>query len=769
MNNYSTGLNRYVEKAALYYNFFLPGFLRQVYKPKAIYIILGFNLVVANGFSQVFTEGIGTVGSTTTIVAHETANGFDNDAYTMDQGGATNPADIRATSVSSGYTGASGGANVFFTTTSGEYGFAIKGINTLGCTSMTIDFAVRKENAPGTAFATLVLEYSTNSGSSWTTIAFTAPATSSAAGWYLISGVSVPGGAASSNLWLRWRKTGTLSCRLDDIKLNGSCTTAENCSDGIDNDGDGLIDGADPDCSVNSITTGTIGGSPFAITCSAFVSTTVPFTTTGIFTAGNVFTAQLSDASGSFSFPLTIGTLTLSGTAVSGTIPSTILAGITPGTGYRIRVVSSSPSATGTDNGTNLTVTNSGSPCYGPIIINEVSQGASGNKEYIELLVVGNTPCGTVDIRNMIIDDNNGDFSGGPVASTGIANGHLRFSTHGQWSNVPSGSLIVIYNNADVNASLPADDVSDLLVPDKVYVLPANSSFLEGCSTLPAVGNASYTPCTYGTGNFNYLGLANGADAAQTRNPNGTYNHGVSWGLSPMNGGPDALNVGTSSSASQLIEFENTTSDSYTTAANFTRSNVPADETPGAANSALNNIYIISLTCLTLPVELIDFSVINVNMQAKLRWETASEKNCSHYEVQRAGNDAEFITIGQVGGNGTTNYSKTYGFTDSQPLSGQSYYRLKQVDFDGAYTFLKPLAFNLENSSLSNSRFDGKQIILAGCNNAATIQVFTATGSLVMTKSGEQNFSLEELGAGYYLVRIVCGMQYFNLPVSKAN
>ncbi len=80
---------------------------------------------------------------------------------------------------------------------------------------------------------------------------------------------------------------------------------------------------------------------------------TVPFTATGTYAGGNVFTAQLSDAVGDFSAPTNIGTL---GGTTSGQISAVIPAGAAAGTGYRIRVVSSSPAVIGTDNGSDLAV-----------------------------------------------------------------------------------------------------------------------------------------------------------------------------------------------------------------------------------------------------------------------------------------------------------------------------------------------------------------------------------------------------------------------------
>lgn len=110
--------------------------------------------------------------------------------------------------------------------------------------------------------------------------------------------------------------------------------------------------------SSNTITTDTaITGSPFCVNSSTGASVSVPFTSSGTFTSGNVYTAQLSNASGSFASPTSIGTLT--STANSGTISATIPAGTVAGTGYRIRVVSSTPTVTGTDNTVNLIVQNS--------------------------------------------------------------------------------------------------------------------------------------------------------------------------------------------------------------------------------------------------------------------------------------------------------------------------------------------------------------------------------------------------------------------------
>jgi len=98
-----------------------------------------------------------------------------------------------------------------------------------------------------------------------------------------------------------------------------------------------------------TITTGTISPSAF---CPG-ASVTVPYTVSGTFHSGNVFSVQLSDSTGAFSGSPIIGSIA---SLTSGTISTTIPSNILPGTRYRVLVFSSNPSFLGSDNGSNLTI-----------------------------------------------------------------------------------------------------------------------------------------------------------------------------------------------------------------------------------------------------------------------------------------------------------------------------------------------------------------------------------------------------------------------------
>ena len=94
-----------------------------------------------------------------------------------------------------------------------------------------------------------------------------------------------------------------------------------------------------------------------------------------------------------------------------------------------------------------------------------------------------------------------------------------------------------------------------------------------------------------------------------------------------------------------------------------------------------------------IPVEMLSFSAKANSDNVLLSWATASEMNNQMFEVQRAnGNNSEnnldWKTIGYVEGKGTTTERSDYLFIDGSPISGISYYRLKQIDFDGTFRIL---------------------------------------------------------------------------------
>jgi hypothetical protein len=185
--------------------------------------VLALTGFVANGQ---LLETMGTAGSgTQTISAREAAGSFDLTALTY-----VGTADMRTTTPSTGYAGASGSYNTLI---QAQETFEMQGVNAAGCrTNDSIFFGVHKSTNASTGVDFLVLEYSIDNGTTWSPITFGAlPTGSGTAKWYKV-GTALPAAAHVANLRVRFRSTlvGTSSSnpqfRIDDIAFSCGSTTS---------------------------------------------------------------------------------------------------------------------------------------------------------------------------------------------------------------------------------------------------------------------------------------------------------------------------------------------------------------------------------------------------------------------------------------------------------------------------------------------------------------------------------------------------------------
>jgi hypothetical protein len=103
------------------------------------------------------------------------------------------------------------------------------------------------------------------------------------------------------------------------------------------------------------------------------------------------------------------------------------------------------------------------------------------------------------------------------------------------------------------------------------------------------------------------------------------------------------------------------------------------------------SLYSVQVDQLTgnipLPVELVNFVAYPQGRSVILEWQTASERNNSHFLVERSADGRSFAAIAQVAGAGSGSQFRNYQSIDLHPLRGLNYYRLRQVDFDGQFEF----------------------------------------------------------------------------------
>jgi hypothetical protein len=122
--------------------------------------------------------------------------------------------------------------------------------------------------------------------------------------------------------------------------------------------------------------------------------------------------------------------------------------------------------------------------------------------------------------------------------------------------------------------------------------------------------------------------------------------------------------------------------------------------------SGVSGRFIREYDLAIIPVELSSFTANVTENNVYLNWTTATEINNQGFDIERSPNNVTFEKIGFVPGFGTTTEPKSYSYTDQSVSNGKYYYRLKQIDYDGSFTYSEvvetevalPLQFSLEQN-----------------------------------------------------------------------
>jgi Secretion system C-terminal sorting domain len=196
------------------------------------------------------------------------------------------------------------------------------------------------------------------------------------------------------------------------------------------------------------------------------------------------------------------------------------------------------------------------------------------------------------------------------------------------------------------------------------------------------------------------------------------------------------------------------------------------------ATSTLNVILYPVCAATSLPVELTFFKAKAANNIVKLYWQTASEKNNKGFEIERSVDAKTWENIGGVKGQGTSNVIINYSFEDKHPLSILSYYRLKQVDFDGkeSYSNIESVAAYKTNLSFEvyPNPINNKEATITIDEDLleGTLTVINSIG-LVVKKEKINNrnptLDLHNLTKGIYIFNIQKGSNFLSKKIIIAE
>ena len=122
----------------------------------------------------------------------------------------------------------------------------------------------------------------------------------------------------------------------------------------------------------------------------------------------------------------------------------------------------------------------------------------------------------------------------------------------------------------------------------------------------------------------------------------------------------------------------------------------------GDEEIAFDDLRLAAVT-LPLPVELGAFDIKKKREDVQINWSTNSETNNEFFSVERSRNGSDFESIGETSGAGNSTSELNYEFMDERPYTGRNYYRIKQVDFDGHFSYspIKSLMLSTSDAAIN--------------------------------------------------------------------
>jgi len=177
--------------------------------------------------------------------------------------------------------------------------------------------------------------------------------------------------------------------------------------------------------------------------------------------------------------------------------------------------------------------------------------------------------------------------------------------------------------------------------------------------------------------------------------------------------------------------------------------------------------YTIAINAVgTLPIQLLNFNCNYDDKHVLIDWETASETNNDYFSIERSKDCKNWELIENIKGAGNSISKLNYNTIDYQPLSGVSYYRLKQTDYDGKFTYSMIVSVNANENIITRvypNPNKGNFIIDIKTFNddKVDIKVMNILGSCVyeennvsLQNSYKTNVNLEGFNSGVYFVII---------------
>ena len=215
--------------------------------------------------------------------------------------------------------------------------------------------------------------------------------------------------------------------------------------------------------------------------------------------------------------------------------------------------------------------------------------------------------------------------------------------------------------------------------------------------------------------------------------------------------------------------------ENYLSIGNF-KNDASTTTSPGGCGTSyyyLDDVWVEDLTvtggagCPVLPIELVSFGGINEGNKNILHWTTASETNNDYFAIERSADAQTFEETGKVKG-GSGNTIRDYSFSDEHPLHGTNYYRLKQRDLDGKFTYSQTVSVTMkqvENLTIyPNPARESLQLTAGSLQKETSVEIIDVLGRVILkfqilNPQSPINIDISSLSHGMYYLKVANGAE----------
>ena len=372
----------------------------------------------------------------------------------------------------------------------------------------------------------------------------------------------------------------------------------------------------------------------------------------------------------------------------------------------------------------------------------------------ITLLFIGNNLKSQIVINEIMVNPSGaGDGANMPNTSEWI-----------EFYNVSSSAVDVscwFFTDGDFAVTFPSGTV----IPAGGYFTVASAL---GTGLTP---NLNWATCGCTSGPVSEVGIfTNSAEQVILYNSSGVIVDAVIWSTGQLPDGIITSPLGSCSSQNVTFPASGSTYESIGTNSDGIAKERDTDGSSTWQNTSTPTFGSTNAS-IALPIELTKFKAEFINSIVTLSWSTASEINNDYFVIERSKNGFEFESIQEISGAGTSLELKNYSIIDKYPFDGLSYYRLKQVDYSGnfSYSSIEYIEANINSNFridiLPNPSENGRFELMLKDKEPCEICVYGMTGNLIYHEiSSEERkiIDVNHLDKGIYFLTIHCNGKFFS-------